>query len=184
MSDRFQQRKARDPTGWGTYVMASGVLPEADMSNTLKLRTSEMQSPADAGEVDIKANSQRAKPVLVRQGIEVQKYGNVIPLPIGLDERICGRGVALLNQILADTMSLRDLCKKHHWQVSGPTFYQLHLLFDKHYAEQAELVDQLAERIQVLGGISMPWRRTWPNRPASRGRQRGERKSLRRFPVC
>ncbi len=125
------------------------------MSNTPKLRNSQMQSPADAGEVDNKANVQRAKPVLVRQGIEVQKYGNVIPLPIGLDERICARGVALLNQILADTMSMRDLYKKHHWQVSGPTFYQLHLLFDKHYAEQAELVDQLAERILVLGGISI-----------------------------
>ena len=55
----------------------------------------------------------------------------------------------------ADTMTLRDLYKKHHWQVSGRTFYQLHLLFDKHYQEQAELVDTLAERIQLLGGISI-----------------------------
>jgi len=61
----------------------------------------------------------------------------------------------MLNQVLVDTMSLRDLYKKHHWQVSGPTFYQLHLLFDKHYEEQSELVDQIAERIQLLGGISI-----------------------------
>ena len=61
----------------------------------------------------------------------------------------------LLNQILADTITLRDLYKKSHWQVSGPTFYQLHLLFDKHFGEQQELVDSLAERIQMLGGISV-----------------------------
>ena len=60
-----------------------------------------------------------------------------------------------LNQLLADTMTPRDLYKKHHWQVAGPTFYQLHLLFDKHYAEQNELVDAIAERIQVLGGVSV-----------------------------
>src|SRR5256885_4463834 len=60
-----------------------------------------------------------------------------------------------LNQLLADTMTLRDLYKKSHWQVAGPTFYQLHLLFDKHYDEQVELVDLIAERIQVLGGLSI-----------------------------
>ena len=76
-------------------------------------------------------------------------------MPIGLDEKICLASVADLNQVLADTMSLRDLYKKHHWQVAGPTFYQLHLLFDKHYDEQNELVDELAERIQLLGGISV-----------------------------
>ena len=60
-----------------------------------------------------------------------------------------------MNQTLADTMTLRDLYKKHHWQVVGPTFDQLHLLFDKHYAAQAELVDLVAERIQVLGGVTL-----------------------------
>jgi starvation-inducible DNA-binding protein len=60
-----------------------------------------------------------------------------------------------LNQVLADTITLRDLYKKHHWQVSGHTFYQLHLLFDKHYGEQAELVDEIAERIMMLGGVSL-----------------------------
>jgi starvation-inducible DNA-binding protein len=63
--------------------------------------------------------------------------------------------VDILNQTLADTITLRDLYKKHHWQVSGPTFYQLHLLFDKHFEEQVELVDMLAERVQSLGGISL-----------------------------
>jgi starvation-inducible DNA-binding protein len=60
-----------------------------------------------------------------------------------------------LNQLLAGTMTLRDLYKKHHWQVLGHTFYQLHLLFDKHYEEQSKLVDQVAERIQLLGGVSL-----------------------------
>src|ERR1051325_11297640 len=62
---------------------------------------------------------------------------------------------AQLNQILADTITLRDLYKKSHWNAAGPTFYQLHLLFDKHYEEQAELVDEIAERVQMLGGISV-----------------------------
>ena len=57
--------------------------------------------------------------------------------------------------LLVDTMTLRDLYKKHHWQVSGPTFYQLHLLFDKHFQEQSELIDMIAERIQLLGGVSL-----------------------------
>ena len=88
-------------------------------------------------------------------GLEVQSYGTVIRLPIALSEKVAGESIARLNQILADTMTLRDLYKKHHWQVSGPTFYQLHLLFDKHYEEQDELVDQIAERIQLLGGVSV-----------------------------
>jgi starvation-inducible DNA-binding protein len=87
---------------------------------------------------------------------EIQKFGTVIKdMPIGLDEdarlEITGR----LNVLLADTASLRDLYKKSHWHVSGPTFYQLHLLFDKHFDEQVELVDGLAERIQMLGGVSI-----------------------------
>jgi starvation-inducible DNA-binding protein len=60
-----------------------------------------------------------------------------------------------LNQLLADSMTLRDLYKKSHWQVAGPTFYQLHLLFDKHFDEQVEIVDLIAERIQLLGGVSL-----------------------------
>jgi starvation-inducible DNA-binding protein len=52
-------------------------------------------------------------------------------------------------------MMLRDLYKKSHWQVAGPTFYQLHLLFDKHFDEEVELVDSIAERIQLLGGVSI-----------------------------
>ena len=97
----------------------------------------------------------RAKPILNQKAAEIQAYGKIIKRPNGLSENVCAQSVERLNAILADTMTLRDLYKKHHWQVSGPTFYQLHLLFDKHYDEQAELVDGIAERIQMLGGVSI-----------------------------
>src|ERR1700756_5634593 len=85
----------------------------------------------------------------------LQEFGTVYPVPIGLGENVRTASTTALNQLLVDTMALRDLYKKHHWQVSGATFYQLHLLFDKHYDEQSELVDTIAERIQLLGGISI-----------------------------
>jgi starvation-inducible DNA-binding protein len=96
----------------------------------------------------------RARPQIHQKAAEIQAFRTIAKLPNGLSERVCQLSVERLNQILADTMSLRDLYKKHHWQVSGNTFYQLHLLFDKHFEEQAELVDQIAERIQMLGGVS------------------------------
>ena len=88
-------------------------------------------------------------------GSERQRYGTVVPLPIALETAACVASVGHLNQLLADTLTLRDLYKKHHWQVSGPTFYQLHLLFDKHFTEQSELVDTIAERVQSLGGVAV-----------------------------
>src|SRR5262245_62770553 len=78
---------------------------------------------------------------------ELQAFGSVVSIPIALSEEVRRGSVENLNQVLADTMTLRDLYKKHHWQVSGATFNQLHLLFDKHYEEQVALVDALAERI-------------------------------------
>jgi len=86
---------------------------------------------------------------------ETQPFGHLIRMPIALPESACKESIENLNQVLADTMTLRDMYKKHHWQVSGPTFYQLHLLFDKHYNEQNTLVDTIAERIQLLGGVSI-----------------------------
>jgi starvation-inducible DNA-binding protein len=85
----------------------------------------------------------------------MQAFGSVVHMPIALAEDTCRGSANNLNQLLADTITLRDLYKKHHWQVSGPTFYQLHLLFDKHFGEQNELVDQIAERIMMLGGVSI-----------------------------
>ncbi|GAB2785913.1 starvation-inducible DNA-binding protein [Hymenobacter luteus] len=86
----------------------------------------------------------------------LQKYGTVSQrLPIGLDTQVRQESVEMLNQMLADTCSIRDMYKKHHWQVVGPTFYQLHLLYDKHYEEQDALIDMIAERIQILGGVAV-----------------------------
>ncbi len=97
-----------------------------------------------------------AQPRLHQKGREIQAYGTVLHmLPLSLEEPVRLEMTEQLNQLLADTMTLRDLYKKSHWQTSGPTFYQLHLLFDKHYGEQAELVDTIAERIQLLGGLSI-----------------------------
>src|SRR5689334_19572069 len=95
------------------------------------------------------------QPPIHQRAAEIQAYGTVNQLlPLELEEPVRLEMTAQLNQLLADTMTLRDMYKKHHWQVAGKTFYQLHLLFDKHYDEQVELVDQIAERIQLLGGLS------------------------------
>ncbi|SRR6266436_481301 len=97
-----------------------------------------------------------AQPRLHQRVREIQSYGTVNhALPLDLEEPVRLQITSQLNQLLADTMTLRDLYKKCHWQVAGPTFYQLHLLFDKHYGEQNELVDAIAERIQLLGGVSL-----------------------------
>jgi starvation-inducible DNA-binding protein len=86
---------------------------------------------------------------------EIQPFGTLKDLPLALENNARQQSVAALNQVLADTITIRDLYKKHHWQVSGATFYSLHLLLDKHYEEQAALVDTIAERIMTLGGISL-----------------------------
>ena len=97
-----------------------------------------------------------AQPRIHQRAREIQSYGTVShALPLALEEDVRLEMTEQLNQLLADTITLRDLYKKSHWQVAGPTFYQLHLLFDKHFDEQVELVDTIAERIQLLGGISL-----------------------------
>jgi len=97
----------------------------------------------------------RATPLIRQDAAEIQPYGHLVRLPIALSETVCRESVENLNQLLADTATLRDLYKKHHWQVLGPTFYQLHRLFDKHHRAQSRFVDLIAERIQMLGGISL-----------------------------
>jgi starvation-inducible DNA-binding protein len=96
-----------------------------------------------------------SQPLLDQTSKEIQRYGTLRNLPIALDAEARSQSCALLNQILADTMILYSLYKKSHWLVAGHTFYQLHLLFDKHAEEQLALVDELAERVQLLGGIAI-----------------------------
>jgi len=105
--------------------------------------------------LDRDSGTKQAAPLQHQTGKETQGYGKLVPMPLALEDDARKDSVERLNQILADTITLRDLYKKHHWQVAGPTFYQLHLLFDKHFEEQDTLVDQIAERIQLLGGISL-----------------------------
>ncbi|HEY8562568.1 MAG TPA: DNA starvation/stationary phase protection protein [Pyrinomonadaceae bacterium] len=96
------------------------------------------------------------QPKLGQRARELQTFGEVMKrLRIGLRDEIRSHSVAELSQILADSMMLRDLYKKHHWQVSGITFRELHLLFDKHYEQQVALIDEIAERIQILGGVAV-----------------------------
>ncbi|RYF76060.1 MAG: DNA starvation/stationary phase protection protein [Comamonadaceae bacterium] len=100
-------------------------------------------------------DDREVRPNLDQQSHETQKFGDIVKMPNGLSEDSCKESVALLNQCLADTITLRDMYKKHHWQVVGPTFNQLHLMYDQHFEAQVEVVDILAERIQLLGGIAL-----------------------------
>jgi len=105
--------------------------------------------------LDAEAILKQATPLTNQHANEIQLSGHFVRMPIALSENACRESVSNLNQLLADTMTLRDLYRKHHWQIAGPTFYQLHLLFDKHCDEQNELIDAIAERIQLLGGVSL-----------------------------
>jgi starvation-inducible DNA-binding protein len=105
---------------------------------------------------DASGSHPSAEPRVHQRGIEIQRFGTVIhAFNLDLEEPVRLEMTEQLNQLLADSMTLRDLYKKSHWQVAGPTFYQLHLLFDKHFNEQVDLVDSIAERIQLLGGVSI-----------------------------
>jgi starvation-inducible DNA-binding protein len=105
--------------------------------------------------LDADALMAKATPQSHQLAHEAQPFGHIVHMPIALSESVCKVSVENLNQLLADTITLRDLYKKHHWQVAGPTFYQLHLLFDKHAGEQTDLVDAIAERVQLLGGVCL-----------------------------
>src|ERR1700733_3451409 len=124
------------------------VSPKNDPKNDKTEKTGRTYNQLEEG-------TKQARPLQHQHAREIQPYGKIAKLPIALDEKVCAASTENLNQVLADTMTLRDMYKKHHWQVAGSTFYQLHLLFDKHHGEQDELVDQIAERIQLLGAISI-----------------------------
>src|ERR1700744_1744591 len=96
-----------------------------------------------------------SQPWLHQRGVELQEFGTVRQFPIALSHDTRMYSCQLLNQTLADTQILYALYKKHHWLMRGATFYQLHLLLDKHAGEQLELVDMVAERVQTLGGVAV-----------------------------
>jgi starvation-inducible DNA-binding protein len=96
-----------------------------------------------------------SQPWLHHHSQEIQSYGSVRQFPLGLSYDARMYSCQRLNQLLADSQILHALYKKHHWLMRGPTFYQLHLLLDKHAIEQIKLIDQMAERVQTLGGIAV-----------------------------
>lgn len=112
-----------------------------------------MNQPRQPGKCS--ASVPEAQPILGQRSKEIQPFGTLVEYPLALATAAKQASVEALNQILADSVYLREMYKKHHWQVSGPTFYQLHLLFDKHFDEQNDLVDMIGERIQTLGGVSL-----------------------------
>src|SRR5215475_14752457 len=97
----------------------------------------------------------RSQPWLHQHGKEIQAFGTVRQFPIALSYETRMYSCQRLNQLLADSQILYALYKKHHWLMRGATFYQLHLLLDKHAGEQAELIDEIAERVQTLGGVAL-----------------------------
>ena len=96
-----------------------------------------------------------SQPWLHQHGKEIQAFGTVRQFPLALSYETRMYSCQRLNQILADSHILYALYKKHHWLMRGATFYQLHLLLDKHADEQLALVDKIAERVQTLGGIAV-----------------------------
>jgi starvation-inducible DNA-binding protein len=96
-----------------------------------------------------------SQPLPHQHGHEIQQYGTLRELPLALNPATCSESCTLVNQILADTIILYHLYKKHHWMMRGNTFYQLHLLLDKHASEQIELIDVMGERVQTLGGVAI-----------------------------
>lgn len=96
-----------------------------------------------------------SQPMLHQRGEEVQRFGEMRLFPIALSHDARSESTQLLNHILADSTILYSLYKKHHWLMRGATFYQLHLLLDKHAGEQLALIDMIAERVQTLGGVAI-----------------------------
>jgi starvation-inducible DNA-binding protein len=99
-----------------------------------------------------KTSPQNGRPI---PGRPIQAFGEIEPAAIALAHDLRARSIESLNQLFADTIALHDRYKKHHWQASGPAFYQLHLLFDKHAAEQSDLANAIAECVQILGGVTI-----------------------------
>ncbi|HEU4571271.1 MAG TPA: DNA starvation/stationary phase protection protein [Candidatus Limnocylindrales bacterium] len=124
-------------------------------SRTGSRGSSRTSASATNGGARTSRNGRSPEPRLGQTNGELQRFGTLRQLPIALSAEARSESCRILSEIQADTMILTALYKKSHWNAVGPTFYQLHLLFDKHYEEQAELVDALAERIQMLGGVSV-----------------------------
>ena len=147
------------PAKRSTTIPAARSATRTAASDTSRRAASTTRRPARsrtrAASSDGAARTVTSQPWLHQKGVVIQEFGTVRQLPIGLSYDARMYSCQRLNQTLADTQILYALYKKHHWLMRGATFYQLHLLLDKHADEQLELVDQIAERIQTLGGVAV-----------------------------
>lgn len=71
---------------------------------------------------------------------------------IGMSEIHLQRSINLMSIILSDEMTLYIKTRKFHWNVAGESFMELHKLFEKQYTELEVIIDEVAERINKLGG--------------------------------
>jgi starvation-inducible DNA-binding protein len=71
---------------------------------------------------------------------------------IGMSEIHLQRNIDLMSIILSDEMTLYIKTRKFHWNVAGESFMELHKLFEAQYSELEIIIDEVAERINKLGG--------------------------------
>ena len=74
-----------------------------------------------------------------------------VPVNIGIDEKHREKIAEGLSRLLADSYTLYLKTHNYHWNVEGPMFNTLHLMFEGQYTELALAVDLIAERIRALG---------------------------------
>lgn len=73
---------------------------------------------------------------------------------IGITEANAAEICKLLNALLADEFTLYARTRNSHWNVTGPAFSVLHKFFEEQYAQLGEMMDEVAERVRMLGGIA------------------------------
>ncbi|MGV6806483.1 MAG: Dps family protein [bacterium] len=78
----------------------------------------------------------------------------MISIDIGIDEKHRQEVAGGLKHLLADSYTLYLQTHNFHWNVTGPQFRELHLMFEEHYTELAVAVDDIAERIRTLGVVA------------------------------
>jgi len=97
----------------------------------------------------------RVKPLTHQHAHEIQPFGHLVKLPIALAENACRESVDNLNQLLADTMTLRDLYKKHHWQLRGRLSINSIFCSTNTTSSRTSLSIRSLSGIQLLGGVSI-----------------------------
>lgn len=70
---------------------------------------------------------------------------------IGIDQKHLDEISQILSHILADEFVLYTKTRSAHWNIEGPDFYSMHVLFESQYTDIAEVIDKVAERIRMLG---------------------------------